>query len=54
VYAAPPLTLAKMAAALLIAQFLTLARNDSVIPENVSSKLELAWQRESVRICRYD
>ena len=36
------------------AQFLTPPRHDYVIPENVSRKLELAWQRESVRICHDD
>ena len=37
-----------------LAQFLAQPRHDYVIPENVSRKLELAGQRESLRICRDD
>lgn len=34
------------------AQFLSAPRHSYVIPENVSAKLTLAYQRESLRICR--
>ena len=34
------------------AQFLAAPRHKYVIPENVSRKLELAYNREALRICR--
>ncbi|WP_405648729.1 hypothetical protein [Pseudomonas sp. Ld6] len=34
------------------AQFLAPPRHEYVIPENVSAKLQLAYARESMRICR--
>ena len=34
------------------AQFLTAPRHEITISENVSRKLELAYNRESLRICR--
>lgn len=33
------------------AQFLAPPRHEYVIPENVSAKLQLAYNRESLRIC---
>jgi hypothetical protein len=33
------------------AQFLSAPRHEYVIPENVSEKLTLAYQREALRIC---
>jgi hypothetical protein len=34
------------------AQFLAPPRHEYVIPENVSAKLQVAYNRESLRICR--
>ncbi|MEB0170063.1 hypothetical protein [Pseudomonas sp. CCC4.4] len=36
------------------ARFLEAPRHDYVIPENVSRKLEIAYSREALRICRDD